>query len=129
MDPGFALGGKKPWQERLRIAEEKRALTALRWENEVRARATAKARSRAAVDAAEAELTRLRKRRADILTRQRHRRAMAATKADPKSTPRFRPAWGYTGSPGTVENISKLAATAAAGGAPIPPPLFPAAAA
>ena len=33
---------KKPWQERLRIAEEKRALKALAWEDEVRARGAAK---------------------------------------------------------------------------------------
>ena len=96
---------KKPWQERLRIAEEKRALKALAWEEEVRARAAAKMERQRQVAEAEAELERLQKRRADILVRQRHKKAMANTKVDPKAVPRSRTPWGYTGSPGTVDNI------------------------
>lgn len=48
--------GKKPWQERLRIAEEKRAIKALAWEEEVRARATVKMERQRQVMEAEAEL-------------------------------------------------------------------------
>ena len=96
---------KKPWQERLRIAEEKRALKALAWEGEVRARAAAKMDRQRQVVEVEAELERLQKRRSDILVRQRHKKAMANTKVDPKSMPRSRSPWGYTGSPGTVDNI------------------------
>ena len=96
---------KKPWQERLRVAEEKRALKALAWEEEVRARAAAKLERQRLVVEAEAELDRLQKRKADILVRQRHKKAMANTKVNPKSVPRSRPPWGYTGSPGTVDNV------------------------
>jgi hypothetical protein len=71
-------------KERLRIAEEKRALKALAWEDEVRARAHTKMDRQRLVAEAEAELGSLHARRADVVTRQRHRRAMAATRVDPK---------------------------------------------
>jgi len=99
---------KPPWQERLRVAEERRAAKAAAWEEEVRERADAKRTNDRLIAEAEAELDALRKRRADVVARQRRRRALALARSDPKNLPRKRSPWGMAGSPGTIDNIRNM---------------------
>ena len=99
---------KPPWQERLRVAEERRAAKAAAWEEEVRERADAKRTNDRLIAEAEAELEALRRKRADVVERQRRRRALAIARADPKNLPRKRSPWGMAGSPGTIDNIRNM---------------------
>ena len=99
---------KPPWQERLRVAEERRAAKAAAWEEEVRERADAKRTNDRLIAEAEAELEALRRKRADVVERQRRRRALAMARADPKNLPRKRSPWGMAGSPGTIDNIRNM---------------------
>lgn len=99
---------KPPWQERLRVAEERRAAKAAAWEEEVRERADAKRTNDRLIAEAEAELEALRRKRADVVERQRRRRALAIARADPKNFPRKRSPWGMAGSPGTIDNIRNM---------------------
>ena len=77
-----ALGGKEkaPWRERALGAEARRHAKAAAWEGEVRARAAAKAQTKQLVEDAERELEQLRRRRADIVSRQM--RVCARTNAE-----------------------------------------------
>ena len=108
----WELGGdqssKPPWQERLRIAEERRAAKAAAWEEEVRDRAAVKRTNDALVAEAEATLEALRKKRADVVARQRRRKAIALARSDPKNLPTKRGPWGMAGSPGTLDNIRNM---------------------
>ena len=118
-DGAFELGGggatpRDPWRERALRAEPRRRAKAAAWEGEVRARAAAKAQTQQLVDDAERELGRLRRRRAEIVTRQMHARALANAKADgtPKREPRARAPWGpleSTGKKGALEKIRNAA--------------------
>lgn len=99
---------KPPWQERLRIAEERRAAKAAAWEEEVRDRAAVKRTNDALVAEAEATLEALRKKRADVVARQRRRKAIALARSDPKNLPTKRGPWGMAGSPGTLDNIRNM---------------------
>ena len=102
-------GGKAPWHERARLAESRRRAKAAAWEGEVHARAAAKAQAERLVDEAERELGRLRRRRAEIVTRQMRARALANAEADPKRAPRARAPWGFESMSGTLENIRNAA--------------------
>jgi hypothetical protein len=105
----FGSAGKAPWRERALRAESNRNAKAAAWEGEVRARALAKAHTEQLVVDAERELERLRKRRAEIVTRQMHARALTNAKADPKRAPRARAPWGFESTAGTIENIRNAA--------------------
>ena len=105
----FGSAGKAPWRERALRAESRRNAKAAAWEGEVRARAAAKAHTKQLVDDAERELERLRRRRAEIVTRQMHARALTNAKADPKRAPRARAPWGFESTAGTIENIRNAA--------------------
>ena len=105
----FGSAGKAPWRERALRAESNRNAKAAAWEGEVRARALAKAHTEQLVVDAERELERLRRRRAEIVTRQMHARALTNAKADPKRAPRARAPWGFESTAGTIENIRNAA--------------------
>lgn len=108
LSANFDQTSKPPWQERLRVAEERRAAKAAAWEEEVRERADAKRTNDRLIAEAEAELEALRRKRADVVARQRRRRALALARADPKNLPRKRSPWGMAGSPGTIDNIRNM---------------------
>ena len=108
LSASFDQTSKPPWQERLRVAEERRAAKAAAWEEEVRERADAKRTNDRLIAEAEAELEALRRKRADVVARQRRRRALALARADPKNLPRKRSPWGMAGSPGTIDNIRNM---------------------